>query len=190
MIQFMWSAIAVLAGLLVGGIVSRWVAPLISRRTRPADPAAEAGVTPLQTLARRVLAAFGVLSLLYFGVIFSLWPRDDPAGETQFRLAGELAVVGMLVVSLVTFVVAKNWIRKGRLIIDERDEQVLAGAPVAQVFAMFVCLSVWVIVLSEIYWDAGQVPVAMLSTILYSTLLVTVLALPIGILLGYSTRAR
>ena len=99
-------------------------------------------------------------------------------------------MAGILLIYVCGFLLAKDWIKKGKLIVDERDEQILADAPMAQVFGMLACLTVWIVVLSEVYWDAGQVPIVLLSSIFYSTILVAALTLPIGILLAYSARSR
>ena len=184
-----WSVLAMIAGLVVGIVAIRWAVPLITLRTRRADPEMQAGSTPLQQLARRTLVAVGLAAVVLFWLVITLAPQGASANAV-LRIAGEIALAGILLVYVLGFLVAKDWIRKGKLVVDERDEQVLADAPMAQVFGMLACLTVWVVVLSEVYWDAGQVPVVLLSLVFYSTILVAALTLPIGILLAYSARTR
>jgi hypothetical protein len=48
-----------------------------------------------------------------------------------------------------------------------------------------VSVAAWSIILTEAYWEAGQVPVAFLTLIFWSCLLVSTMALPVGVLIGY-----
>jgi len=54
-----------------------------------------------------------------------------------------------------------------------------------QLWADFISLVVWSIALTEIYWDQGQIPVIFPYLIVMSCLIVNILAMSVGILIGY-----
>jgi uncharacterized membrane protein len=74
---------------------------------------------------------------------------------------------------------------QSRVMIDERDKAILERAPTVQAQAMVVSVAAWAIILTEVYWETGQVPVAFLVLIFWSCLLVSAMALPMGVLIGY-----
>lgn len=61
----------------------------------------------------------------------------------------------------------------------------MARAPRIQWLAVVFSLVVWVIALTESYHDAGRIPIIFLYLIFMSTLIVSVVAQCIGILIGY-----
>ena len=69
--------------------------------------------------------------------------------------------------------------------IDERDRQIIEKSSRAQWLAVIFLLVTWTIALTEIYHDERQVPVAFLTLIFVSALVISPLAQSIGILLGY-----
>jgi hypothetical protein len=69
--------------------------------------------------------------------------------------------------------------------IDERDRLIMERAPQIQWLAVIISLAVWIVVLTESYWDQGQVPVIFLTLIMISTLVISTLAESFGILIGY-----
>jgi hypothetical protein len=69
--------------------------------------------------------------------------------------------------------------------IDERDRQIIERAPKTQLLAIFLTLAAWLIVLTEVHRDSGQIPVIYLTLIFISLLIVSTLAQSLGILIGY-----
>jgi hypothetical protein len=69
--------------------------------------------------------------------------------------------------------------------VDERDRLIMERAPRVQFLAVLFSLVAWVIVLTEVYWEQGQVPVIYLTLIMISTLIISTLAQSAGILIGY-----
>ncbi len=69
--------------------------------------------------------------------------------------------------------------------IDERDRLIIERSNRAQWMAVIFSLVVWTIGLTEIYHDERQVPVAFLTLIFVSALIISPLAQSLGILLGY-----
>ena len=68
---------------------------------------------------------------------------------------------------------------------DERDRVIMGRAPVVQLWAVIISLAVWMIALTEFYWDGGQIPVGFPYLILFSTLIVSTVSQSVGILIGY-----
>ena len=69
--------------------------------------------------------------------------------------------------------------------IDERDRSIAARAPKTQLLAILFSQAAWLIILTEVYHDSGQIPVIFLTLIFISTLVVSTLAQSLGILIGY-----
>ena len=69
--------------------------------------------------------------------------------------------------------------------VDERDRLIMERAPRIQFLAVLFSLIAWVIVLTEVFSDQGQVPVIYLTLIMISTLIVGTIAQSLGILIGY-----
>ena len=106
--------------------------------------------------------------------------------DLGFRLIVDGLWIGGLVVYLILFrtIIGKP----GKF--DERDKLIMDRAPKVQWMAVIITLVVWVIALSEAYHDVGQVPVVFLFLIFMSSLIVSMIAQSIGILVGYRRMER
>ncbi|MDD5288209.1 MAG: hypothetical protein PHY28_03760 [Dehalococcoidales bacterium] len=138
-------------------------------------------MAPLQ---KRALygVAFGVLWAIAIIVVFIL---KGGAGnfdtDVQFRSIIDGLWIGGLIAYLILF---ETLIRKpGK--VDERDKLIMAWAPAIQWRAVIFTLVAWVIALSEVYHEQGQVPVIFLFIIFMSILIVSMIAQCVGILIGY-----
>ncbi|MDP6416863.1 MAG: hypothetical protein QGG54_17790, partial [Gammaproteobacteria bacterium] len=89
--------------------------------------------------------------------------------------------VGGLVANLVIVNMA---FRKPGLV-DERDRLIIDSAPRIQWLAVVFSLVAWMITLTEVYQDTGQIPVIFLYVIFMSILIISTLAQSAGILIGY-----
>ena len=69
--------------------------------------------------------------------------------------------------------------------LDERDRLVISRSGRVQWLAIIFSLAVWMIALTEIYQQQRQLPVVFLTLIFISTLIISILAQSLGILLGY-----
>jgi len=69
--------------------------------------------------------------------------------------------------------------------VDERDRLIMDRAPKVQLWAVIISLAVWMIALTETYWDQGQIPVIFPYLIFMSIFIVNTLAQSAGILIGY-----
>ena len=106
--------------------------------------------------------------------------------DLGFRLIVDGLWIGGLVVYLILFrtIIGKP----GKF--DERDKLIMDRAPNVQWMAVIIALVVWMIALSEVYHDVGQVPVVFLFLIFMSSLIVSMIAQSIGILVGYRRMER
>ena len=94
-------------------------------------------------------------------------------------------VYGVLIgVPLVYLILVNLTLRKPTQI-DERDRLILEKAPKAQLMAIFLSQAAWIIILTEVYRDSGQIPVIFITLIFISTLIISTLAQSLGILIGY-----
>ena len=69
--------------------------------------------------------------------------------------------------------------------LDERDRLIILRSGRVQWLAVIFSLAAWMIALTEIYQEQRQVPVVFLTLIMISTLIISILAQSLGILLGY-----
>jgi len=99
----------------------------------------------------------------------------------------EALMVGTLVAGFlayfITLLVTRG--KRGEVNMDERDKAILAKARAAQLWSAMLTLAIWMVSLSRIYWEQGQVPVQYLYIIAMSTWIVVVVTENMGILIGY-----
>jgi uncharacterized membrane protein len=106
--------------------------------------------------------------------------------EENYRLIVYAVLIG---VPLVYLILVNLTLRK-RTQIDERDRLIVERSSRDQWLAVIFSLAAWTIILTEIYHDQRQVPVAFLNLIFISTLIISTLAQSLGILLGYRIMNR
>lgn len=96
--------------------------------------------------------------------------------------AGILAYVAMM------YITGWRMAREG-VLQDERDRLILRRVPVYQMFAVLVTLAIWMVALTETYWEEGQIPVVFTYLIFYSAIVVNIVFASVGTLIAY-WRAR
>jgi len=138
-------------------------------------------MAPLQKRAFLSLV-FGLALTLAF-VIVLVMEGDVSALESNLnlRLVMYAALVG---VPLVYLILVGLTLRKPTQV-DERDRLIMERSSRVQWLSVIFSLVAWTIILTEVYHDQGQVPVAYLNLIFVSTLIIGTLAQSLGILLGY-----
>ena len=138
-------------------------------------------MAPLQKRALYGLI-FGVVWAVAIIAVFIMRGGVNTFNEdVGFRLIVDGLWIGGLVAYLILF--RTIMLKPGKF--DERDKLIMDRAPRVQWMAVIIALVVWMIALSEIYHDAGQVPVVFLFLIFMSSLIVSMIAQSIGILIGY-----
>ena len=141
-------------------------------------------MTPLQKRAWFGLAIGVVMvaAILAVFIVKGVAAYDEDKG---MRLIVMGLFVGGLALYALTFSFTRRKLGQAGILRDERDEVVMRKAVNVQLWSVIISLVVWMIVLSEIYWDRGQMPVIFLFLIAMSSLIVNMLAQAIGILIGY-----
>jgi len=143
-------------------------------------------MAPLQKRAWYGLAIGAVFAIALL-LVFILKGGISTFKEDQgFRIIIDVLWVGGLVANLIIVNLALR--RPG--LVDERDRLIMDRAPRIQWLAVVFSLVVWTIALTEVYWDAGQIPVIFLYLIFMSILIVSTLAQSAGILIGYWSMGR
>ena len=138
-------------------------------------------MAPLQ---KRALYGMGIGIVFAIALIVVFIAKGDVTTfdeDLGFRLIVYALWVG---VPLAYLIVVNLTLRKPGQV-DERDRLIMGRAPKVQLLAVIFSLVAWVIVLTELYWDKGQVPVVFLTLIMISTLIISTLAQSLGILIGY-----
>ena len=75
--------------------------------------------------------------------------------------------------------------RREGVIMDERDRLILRKVPVYQMFAVVLTLAAWMIGLTEVYWDKGQIPIVFPNLMFYSAIIVNIVFASAGTLIAY-----
>ena len=138
-------------------------------------------MAPLQ---KRALYSLGIGVVLAIALIMVFILKGDVTTFDQdpgLRLTVYAIWIG---VPLVYLILVNLTLRKPRQV-DERDRVIMERAPRVQLLAVIFSLVAWVIVLTEVFRDQGQVPVIYLNLIMISTLIISTIAQSAGILIGY-----
>jgi len=175
-----WGIAALIAGLAFAAVTAWFLA---RRGPRPALDE-ELPATPLQRMARWGLALGAVLAAAAAALVARLGP-ERLFDETPARLGFTALVLCVLGVLVVLSVRAWAWTRREDGTLDERDRGILGGAYSVQAVAVLVTVAIWMVGLQESFHEAGAVPVAWLNLVFWSCVVASVLAFPLGILLGY-----
>ena len=179
----LWGVLALAAGLMAVVVFGRRAVP--SAPPLPAD--VELPSTPLQRISWWGLGLGGAVGVGAAGVVIAYGPQrtyDDDGVRSLFMLL----LLGVFVVSagVAGWVKSKSSRDDGTL--DERDREILGRAPALQSAATLVTLAVWMVGLVERFHDVGAVPLFYLYLVFWSCVVVNLLALPMGVLLGYRRR--
>jgi len=144
----------------------------------------ELPATPLQRLALRSLGLAVALSGLLVGLV-AVFGVDRTELDASVRIGFELVLVAILGVFLVMTIRISGWLRREDGTVDERDLRILGGSHGVASAAILLTLAIWQIVLVERYHAIGQIPVSYLYMIFWSCVVVGLVAMPLGILIGY-----
>jgi hypothetical protein len=176
---FPYIAIIAFVGLLVGGFI--FVRTLLANRPpKGSDPVP---ATVLQRIAFWGLLAGVLIVAAAAWMLITIGPEvvyDDDTLRLRFT--------GIVLTGVALFAALSAWIgvtvtRRAKL--DERDLAVLARAPMVQGGLILVTLAAWEIGLQETFRGTPGIPMTYVHLIFWSCLAANMLALPIGILIGY-----
>jgi len=138
-------------------------------------------MAPLQKRALYSLIIGFVLTVALVVVLVAQGNVTAFENDLNLRLIMYAVIIG---VPLIYLILVHLTLRKPTQI-DERDRLVMEKSSRAQWLAVIFSMAAWMIVLTEVYRDQGQVPVAFLNLIFISILIIGILAQSLGILLGY-----
>jgi hypothetical protein len=143
----------------------------------------------MATLQKRAIYVLSVGIILAIALVILFFIKGGVYGlenSSSSRIIIDILFIGVLALNLViTPLILKRFSSKKNVVLDERDISVIIRAPIIQLWAVIVSLLAWVITLTEIYWDNGQVPVSYLNIIFLSTLIISSISYSAGILIGY-----
>jgi hypothetical protein len=138
-------------------------------------------MAPLQKRALYSLVIGLVLAIALIAVFIAKGDVTTFDEDPGFRLI----VYALWIAAPLAYLIIVNLTPRKPSQIDERDKLIMGKAPKTQLLAVIFSLAAWIIVLTEVYRDQGQVPVVFLTLIFISTLIVSTLAQSLGILIGY-----
>jgi len=138
-------------------------------------------MAPLQKRAWYSLVIGVICAIALIAVFVAKGDVNNFDEDLGFRLIVYALWVG---VPLAYLIIVNLTLRRPEQI-DERDKLIMERAPKAQYLAVLFSLVAWVIVLTEIFGNEGELPVIYLTLIMISTLVISTIALSAGILIGY-----
>lgn len=82
---------------------------------------------------------------------------------------------------------ASRWIRRrhGAAVVDERDRAILARSLAVEWVVAILSLVSWTVVLTEVFWEEGAVPLEYLQLLFWTTLIGATFGRSLGVVLGY-----
>ena len=183
MTVLLWAILALVVGLAVIMVATWRAAP--SRPPLPPDMALPA--TPLQRASAWSLAVGLLLAAGAAGIVIAYGSETTYRNDTI-----RLTFTFLLLASLITVAAATGWVanraRTDSSVVDERDRTIVDRAYKVQGAAMLLTLAVWIVGLTERFHGAGAVPTFYLFLVFWSCVIVHMLAVPVGVLLGYRRR--
>lgn len=138
-------------------------------------------MAPLQ---KRALYSLVIGLVLVIALIVVLAAQKDITAFDQYPNLRLMIYVVFIGVPLIYLIFVDLTLRKPTQF-DERDRLIMARSGRTQWFAVLLSIVIWTITLTEVYRDQGQIPIAFLNLIFFSTLIISSLAQSLGILLGY-----
>jgi hypothetical protein len=143
-------------------------------------------LTPLQKRAWIGLAIGGVTVAALASVFADRGAESFYQDRTTRLLVSGIILAGIVGYSAVLLPLKAAAARRRETpVLDERDRAILSRAPAVQATAIKLSLAAWAVGLTEVYWEAGSIPIAYPYLIFMTTLVVSLTALSLGILLGY-----
>ena len=122
------------------------------------------------------------LSMVALFVVKGATTFDEDAGMRFTAYA--LFLAGILAYAAMMYVTGRKMARDG-VIQDERDRLILRRVPVYQMLAVLATLAIWMVVLTETYWDEGQIPIVFPNLIFFSAIVVNFVFASAGTLIAY-----
>ncbi|MFC1944757.1 DUF2178 domain-containing protein [Chloroflexota bacterium] len=138
-------------------------------------------MAPLQIRALYSLVIGLILSAILTAVLVVKGDITDFFRDDNLRPIMYAVLIG---VPLIYLILVNLTLRKPTQF-DERDRLIVEKSSRTQWLAVIFTLAAWTIILTEIYWNKGQLPVEFLNLIFVSILIISTLAQSAGILVGY-----
>lgn len=181
MSALIWWLLALVAGLATTLMGARAMMRRAGRDSAPEEPLPP---TPLQRLSRMGLGAGGALTGVLVGVVLWFGPQRT-FGDDSIRIAFMVVLLLILAVFGALTLRIFSWMRRPDGQLDERDRTILGSASAVSSGAVLVTLAISLVGLQESFRAEGAVPLVYLNLVFWSCIVVSLLALPLGILLAY-----
>ena len=166
-----WITLAILGGVLMVAAIGR---SLWTLRPQP-----EMGGLPAARLEKLgwVGVGLGLAVLVLFEGASFLDESDVARGISWIVMLAGIGVWGAA-----WLVIRRN---SGRAAVDDRDRAILARSLGVESMIVLLSLVTWTVVLTEVYWDEGAVPLAYLQLLFWTTFIGGAFGRSLGIVLGY-----
>ncbi len=138
-------------------------------------------MAPLQ---KRALLSFLIGLVFTIAMVVVLLLEGDVTAFNRDETVRYITYAALIGVPLTYLILIDLTLRKPTQL-DERDRLIMLRSSRVQWLAVIFSLVAWMIALTEIYREESQVPVVFLTLIMISTLIISILAQSLGILIGY-----
>ena len=126
-----------------------------------------------------------VIGIVFAIALIAVFVAEGDVNNFDEDLGFRLIVYALWIGVPLAYLIAVNLTLRRPEQVDERDKLIMERAPKVQFWAVLLSLAAWVIVLTEVFGNEGELPVIYLTLIMISTLVISTIALSAGILIGY-----
>ena len=172
-----WITLAILGGVLMVAAIGRSLWTLRPQPEMGGLPAAPLEKLGWVGVAVTTAVGLGLAVLVLFEGASFLDESDVARGIFWIVMLGGIGVWGAA-----WLIIKRN---SGRAAVDERDRAILARSLGVESMIVLLSLVTWTVVLTEVYWDEGAVPVAYLQLLFWTTFIGGAFGRSLGIVLGY-----
>jgi len=141
-------------------------------------------ISPLQILAWWGLGIGLVTSIAIVIVFIKKGATNFDQDKGMRLLVLGIFFGGMALYGLILWLIRRRTDHKG-IVMDERDRMIMNRVPVVQLIAVLISLALWSVILREVYWEQGVVPIIYPDLMFWSCFIIAILSKSVGILLGY-----
>lgn len=139
---------------------------------------------PMTALQKRAWLglSLGIIVTAILGYLIYQQGPTEFFDNADMRLVFYALLAGGAAAWSIVYSVTKQ---RGDVPLDERDEGILQRAPGVQSGLILISLAAWAIALTEYYRDEGSIPVIFAMLIFWSSWMMHIVGLAVGVLIGY-----
>jgi uncharacterized membrane protein len=186
---YLWITIAALGFVIAGIGLYRFLHRPFEQKDVTGEGESEGEISlvplsPLQKLAWWGLGIGVVTSISIVAVLIKKGATNFDQDKGMRLLVLGIFFGGMALYGLILWLIRRRTGHK-EIVMDERDRTIMNRVLAVQLIAVLISLALWSVILREIYWEGGVVPIIYPDLMFWSCFIIAILSKSVGILLGY-----